>query len=115
MSLRIPVSCKGGSCGGARTRNQGGPDTWQQFGTHKTDRHEDGPYLDLDRHAWRGLRAISRLPPGCATRSGRFSDESRPAPFIIAVAGSVAVGKSATARVLQTLVRKWPQHPHPNW
>lgn len=43
--------------GGARTRNQGGPDTWQQSGGHETDRHEDGPYLDLNRRAWRDLRA----------------------------------------------------------
>ncbi|HZG99219.1 MAG TPA: type I pantothenate kinase [Nocardioidaceae bacterium] len=32
-------------------------------------------------------------------------------PFVIAVAGSVAVGKSTTARLLCELLRRWPQHP----
>ena len=32
-------------------------------------------------------------------------------PYVIAVAGSVAVGKSTTARILQTLLSRWPNHP----
>lgn len=32
-------------------------------------------------------------------------------PFIIGVAGSVAVGKSTTARVLRALLARWPDHP----
>jgi type I pantothenate kinase len=33
-------------------------------------------------------------------------------PFIIGIAGSVAVGKSTTARVLRALLRRWPNTPH---
>lgn len=32
-------------------------------------------------------------------------------PFIIGVAGSVAVGKSTTARILRALLRRWPNTP----
>ena len=32
-------------------------------------------------------------------------------PYVIGVAGSVAVGKSTTSRILQALLRRWPDHP----
>jgi type I pantothenate kinase len=35
----------------------------------------------------------------------------RPVPFIVGVAGSVAVGKSTISRVLQALLARWPDHP----
>lgn len=35
----------------------------------------------------------------------------RPVPFVIGVAGSVAVGKSTISRVLQALLARWPHHP----
>src|SRR5205809_2981972 len=34
-----------------------------------------------------------------------------PVPYIIGVAGSVAVGKSTFARILQALLARWPHHP----
>jgi type I pantothenate kinase len=32
-------------------------------------------------------------------------------PFVIGIAGSVAVGKSTAARILQALLARWPDHP----
>jgi type I pantothenate kinase len=32
-------------------------------------------------------------------------------PYIIGIAGSVAVGKSTSARILRTLLARWPNHP----
>ncbi len=32
-------------------------------------------------------------------------------PYIIGIAGSVAVGKSTTSRIMQALMAKWPNHP----
>jgi len=33
------------------------------------------------------------------------------APYLIGLAGSVAVGKSTTARIMQALLGRWPDHP----
>jgi type I pantothenate kinase len=116
-----------------------------------TARDGGGPYLDLDRAAWRGLRAstpmsltgdelnelrglgdpielgevediylpLSRVlrlyyeaSAGLRETVGAFLGEHiPPAPFMIAVAGSVAAGKSTTSRVLRTLISRWPQQP----
>ena len=32
-------------------------------------------------------------------------------PYVVGIAGSVAVGKSTTARILQALLARWPRHP----
>ena len=44
--------------------------------------------------------------------AGRFlGGRTTRVPFIIGVAGSVAVGKSTTARVLRALLARWADHP----
>lgn len=44
--------------------------------------------------------------------TGTFTGSTRvAAPYVIGMAGSVAVGKSTTARVLRALLARWPDHP----
>lgn len=43
--------------------------------------------------------------------SGFLGKRDGKTPFIIGIAGSVAVGKSTTARVLRALLARWPNHP----
>ncbi len=65
-------------------------------------------YLPLSRL----LRLYFEASAGLRETVGSFlGEEIRPAPFIIAVAGSVAVGKSTVSRVLRTLISQWPQRP----
>ncbi len=46
------------------------------------------------------------------TTTSRFLHRQAPKlPYIIGVSGSVAVGKSTTSRILQTLLTRWPNHP----
>ncbi|MEM3675797.1 MAG: type I pantothenate kinase [Thermoplasmataceae archaeon] len=40
-----------------------------------------------------------------------LSENHRQVPYIIGIAGSVAVGKSTTARLLKTLISRWPGNP----
>ncbi|MGW8452928.1 type I pantothenate kinase [Streptomyces niveus] len=43
--------------------------------------------------------------------AGNGHGAQRGTPFVIGVAGSVAVGKSTVARLLQALLARWPEHP----
>jgi type I pantothenate kinase len=65
-------------------------------------------YLPLSRLLNLYVSAIQSLHEATDTFLG-----SLPAsvPFVIGIAGSVAVGKSTMARVLQTLLSRWPDHP----
>jgi type I pantothenate kinase len=65
-------------------------------------------YLPLSRLLNLYVEASQGLH-GLTTRFLRKGDGKM--PFIIGLAGSVAAGKSTTARVLQALLARWPSHP----
>ncbi len=46
-----------------------------------------------------------------ATVSAFLGEQAAPPPYILGIAGSVAVGKSTTARLLRALLARWPDHP----
>jgi type I pantothenate kinase len=65
-------------------------------------------YLPLSRLLSLYVAATQRLH---RAQQRFFGGEHTKVPYIIGVAGSVAVGKSTTARVLQALLARWPNVP----
>jgi len=65
-------------------------------------------YLPLSRLIHLQVSARQKLIAATETFLGNSSGH---VPFIIGVAGSVAVGKSTTARLLQVLLQRWDSHP----
>ena len=65
-------------------------------------------YLPLSRLLNLHVGAARALHSATATFLGETAPQ---VPFVIGVAGSVAVGKSTTSRVLRELLARWPDHP----
>jgi type I pantothenate kinase len=65
-------------------------------------------YLPLSRLLNLYVGATQKLHDATATFLGSATPK---VPFVIGLAGSVAVGKSTTSRILQALLARWPNHP----
>ena len=65
-------------------------------------------YLPLSRLLNLYVAATQGLYRASNTFLGRHAQR---VPFIIGIAGSVAAGKSTTARILRELLSHWPHHP----
>jgi type I pantothenate kinase len=65
-------------------------------------------YLPLSRLLSMYVAAMQRL---FRSMQRFLGTEDAKVPYIIGVGGSVAVGKSTTARVLQALLQRWPNTP----
>jgi type I pantothenate kinase len=67
-------------------------------------------YLPLSRLLSLRVKAARRLH----RKQEEFLHQPQPprTPFVIGLAGSVAVGKSTTARVLQQMLAHWDEHPN---
>jgi type I pantothenate kinase len=65
-------------------------------------------YLPLTRLLNLYVSAIQNLQKVTTTFLGTLAPK---VPYVIGVAGSVAVGKSTMSRILQALLSRWPDHP----
>jgi type I pantothenate kinase len=65
-------------------------------------------FLPLSRLLNLYVAATQNLHSATATFLG---DRTEKVPYVIGIAGSVAVGKSTTARILQALLSRWANHP----
>ncbi len=65
-------------------------------------------YLPLSRLINLYVREMQELYRVTSDFLGRAQDK---VPYIIGIAGSVAVGKSTSARIMRTLLARWPNHP----
>jgi type I pantothenate kinase len=65
-------------------------------------------YLPVSRLLNLHVAATQTLHKATDTFLGTFPS---PAPYVIGIAGSVAVGKSTFARILRALLARWPESP----
>jgi len=85
-------------------------DALRAIGDHLSLDEVEQCYLPLSRLLQLHVAARQGLHAVTSTFLGRPAEAAR-TPYIIGIGGSVAVGKSTTARVLLELLRRWPTRP----
>jgi type I pantothenate kinase len=90
------------------TLTQADLDRLRGINEHLSLDHVAEIYLPLSRLLNLYVNASQELYRASDTFLGKLPAKT---PYVIGVAGSVAVGKSTTARVLQALLDRWPDHP----
>lgn len=88
--------------------NQDDVDRLRGIGEHLSLNEVAEVYLPLSRLLNIYVESAAHLR---AKTNEFLNGTTRRTPFVIGVAGSVAVGKSTTARVLQEMLRRWPSTP----
>jgi type I pantothenate kinase len=83
-------------------------DSLRAIGDHLSLEEVERCYLPLSRLLNLHVAARHQLHEVTSTFLGSATAR---VPYVIGIAGSVAVGKSTTARVLAALLRRWPAHP----
>jgi len=78
------------------------------LGEHLSLKETAQIYMPLSRLLRLYVEANNNLYKATQTFLGKSTGK---VPFIIGIAGSVAVGKSTTARILQALIARWPERP----
>lgn len=90
------------------TLTQADLDRLRGINEHLSLDHVAEIYLPLSRLLNLYVNASQELYRASDTFLGKLPAKT---PYVIGVAGSVAVGKSTTARILQALLDRWPDHP----
>src|SRR5918997_5327194 len=83
-------------------------DDVRSIGAHLSQKEAREVYFPLSRLLYLHVAATQGL---YGAARAFLAEEEKEVPFVVGVAGSVAVGKSTVAEVLRALISRWPSRP----